>query len=175
MPANTKSDAKDRIDFLWKVHGYTNDYIRFADSKAAFVVAIVGGLISICLSSHLYDHLRQSSFRDWPVRSWIGIIALAFLLCSFSSALLAIRPRLQTNEKKGMIFWVSVTRHKNDLVYAASANQLTSEELETNVSRHIYALAAICTRKYYWVNLSMIVGTLGGLMAGIAIFIAHTN
>ena len=44
------ADEQDQNEFFWKVHSYTNEYIRFADTKAELVIgwtlALVGALRS---------------------------------------------------------------------------------------------------------------------------------
>jgi hypothetical protein len=165
--------GKDRLDFLWKIHGYTNDYIRFADTKAGFAAGTVAAVIGALVASHPFDTLSQMSFEHLPYRVWWSAVALAILLVSFISALLAIRPRLKSTVPKGFIFWTSVVEHESDLAYASECKRLTSDEMELNVSRHIYALAAISKRKYFWTNLSILSGAMGGLLAGAIILVIH--
>ena len=66
----------DLQDFLWKTHSYMNDYIRFADTKAAVVIALstalLGGLIAA--EAHHGCSLRLLNFVEpaWK-ESWLGI------------------------------------------------------------------------------------------------------
>jgi uncharacterized membrane protein YeaQ/YmgE (transglycosylase-associated protein family) len=169
----SEATAKDRLDFLWKIHGYTNDYIRFADSKAGVVSAIIIALIGGVIASRSFDSLAQVSLEHWPIRVWWGAVALVVLLLSFACTILAIRPRLHSTVPKGFIFWTSVIEHGSDLNYAEECRKLTAHEMELNVSRHIFALAVICKRKYFWTNLAIIMGVVGGLMAGSLILVIH--
>jgi hypothetical protein len=170
-PATTapSDNGKDRLDFLWKVHGYTNDYIRFADSKAAFVAATVIVLIGALVASRVFDSFGGTL----PARIWWAFGALALLLLSFLFALWAIKPRLHSTTPKGYIYWGSVIEHKEDLVYAMECGKLTSADLEMNVSRHIYTLAGICHHKYFWTNLAMLTGSAGGILAGSVVLVTH--
>ena len=163
----------NRIDFLWKVHSYTNDYIRFADSKAAFVATAVTGLIAALVASHVFDALNRLPFGAWPFRSWIGFGALCLLVLSFAFALVAIRPRLHSVVGKGFIYWRSIEKHGNDMKFASSVMSLIPDAIELNVSRHLFELARICSRKYFWTNLAMIIGVVGGALAGDAILLSH--
>ena len=63
------------LDFLWNVHSYTNEYIRFADAKAAFVVTIAAALVgpssaprsSMLSNPPLYTcGPSQLGWRYWP-------------------------------------------------------------------------------------------------------------
>lgn len=172
-PARQNEEDGVRVDFLWKVHSYTNDYIRFADSKAGFVAASVVTLIGTLVAAHAFDHVGWIAPSSWPVHTWIGFLALGLLVVSFLCALLAIRPRLHSTVPKGFIFWTSVAEHANDLAYAEECSKLTAHEIELNVSRHVYTLAGICKRKYFWTNLAMLIGSAGGALAGGVLLTAH--
>jgi hypothetical protein len=166
-------NGKDRLDFLWKIHGYINDYIRFADNKAAFVTASVVVLIGAVVSSGVFDGLGQIPRENWPIHVWCSVGALAFLLLAFLFALWGIKPRLHSTIPKGFIYWGSVLEHKKDTAYATECHTLTADELELNVSRHIFVLAGICNRKYFWVHLAMWTGAIGGMLAGSVLLAAH--
>ncbi|MGA2538798.1 MAG: Pycsar system effector family protein [Terracidiphilus sp.] len=166
---------KDRIDFLWNVHGYTNDYIRFADSKAAFVATAVTGLIAALVASHVFDALNRLPISAWPARSWLGFSALLLLVVALVFAVVAIRPRLHSSVPKGLIYWKSVVRHGNDTTFAAHIKTITPSAVEVNLSRHVFELARICSRKYFWANLSLLIGLAGGIEAGAAILLSHLN
>jgi hypothetical protein len=165
--------SKERLDFLWKVHGYTNDYIRFADTKAGFAAGTVLAVMGALVASHPFDSLSQTPFTQLHYRVWFSASALAILVFSFICALLAIRPRLKLTVPKGFIFWASVVEHGSDMAYAGECKKLSVDEMDLNVSRHIYALATISTRKYFWTNLSILTGAAGGLLAGATILVIH--
>lgn len=167
------ADTKNRLEFLWRIHAYTNDYIRFADTKAGFAAGTVLAVMGALVASHPFDSLSQSSLTQLHYHVWFSGLALAFLVCSFVCALLAIRPRLKSTVPKGFIFWTSVVEHGSDLQYADKCKKLSADEMEENVSRHIFALSAICKRKYYWTNLSILMGAAGGLLAGAVILTIH--
>jgi hypothetical protein len=165
--------AKNRLDFLWKIHGYTNDYIRFADTKAGFAAGAVLAVMGALVASHPFDALSGIPFTRLHYRVWFSAFALTMLVFSFVCALLAIRPRLKSTVPKGFIFWASVIEHESDMAYAGGCKKLSIDDMELNVSRHIYALATISTRKYFWTNLSIITGSLGGLLGGSIILVIH--
>ncbi len=165
--------AKDRLDFLWKIHGYTNDYIKFADTKAGFVAGTVLVVIGALVASHPFDSLSGIPLAQLHYRVGFGALALVILVFSFICALLAIRPRLRSTVPRGFIYWASVIEHGSDLAYADACKKLSADQMELNVSRHVYALAAICTRKYFWTNLSILTGSVGGLLAGAIVLVSH--
>jgi hypothetical protein len=56
-PPDKNADATAK--FLWDVHKYTNDYIRFADTKAAFVAAASTALIGTLVGSNVLDSCHR--------------------------------------------------------------------------------------------------------------------
>jgi hypothetical protein len=59
--AGETDDANSLEDFLWQVHEYTNEYIRFADTKAAFIVAASTALIGTSISSLILDSFLRKA------------------------------------------------------------------------------------------------------------------
>jgi hypothetical protein len=87
-------------EFVWKVHSYTNDYIRFADAKAGAMITWCAGLIAL-----LFTIKAQNRFMDTgPTFTGIdfeatalGFLAVsAFILLAFSVlfGFLTVLPRL---------------------------------------------------------------------------------
>ena len=102
----------DLQDFLWKTHSYMNDYIRFADTKAAIVIALstalLGGLITA--EAHHWCSPRLLNFVEpaWK-ESWLGIgalLSILFLVLAFSCAIFAMTPRLWSVQITGL--WQSI-------------------------------------------------------------------
>jgi hypothetical protein len=164
---------KIRLEFLWKVHGYTNDYIRFADTKAGFVAGIVSAIIGALVASHPFDSLAGMPLGQQHYRVWFSFLALLVLVFSFTCAVLSIKPRLKAGSVRGVIYWGSVIQHRSDLAYANECRKLGSDEMESNVSLHIYSLAVISSRKYFWTNLSILAGAFGALLSGVIILSIH--
>lgn len=88
------------LEFLWKVHGYTNEYIRFADPKAAFAVAVAAGLLAALFNAkcHAFCSPSKLSLADatWDATR-LGAVSTMALSCLLGSTFLlswAITPRL---------------------------------------------------------------------------------
>jgi hypothetical protein len=87
-------------EFAWKVHGYTNEYIRFADAKAGAIITWCAGLIAL-----LFTIKAQTKFLppqitvadiDWKATGLAAaaITAFLFLTLSVTFGFLTILPRL---------------------------------------------------------------------------------
>ena len=108
----TAMDESTKQDFLWHVHGYINDYIRFGDTKAAFAGTVASGLLAALYGSQFRIQILQVPYREWPVASWLAVAAAVFLGFSSVLALWTVRPRLRSSQSKGFIFWGSIAAHR---------------------------------------------------------------
>jgi hypothetical protein len=170
--AKEKSVEADSTDkFLWDVHKYTNDYIRFADTKAAFVAAASTALIGALVGSSALD----SCFRAMPATwlQWVAIAGLLLLAVSLILSALAIRPRLWNHTSVGYIFWESIKGHKTARAFSQAISELSASGRTAATSDHLFVLASVATRKYGYVKWAIHAGIAGGLLAGIVLFARH--
>ena len=159
--------------FLWEVHHYINEYIRFADTKAAFVAATSTALAGALVSSSVLD----SSFRKlpslWSGLQWTAAVGLLLLSVSLLLSVAAVRPRLWNKTYIGYIFWDSIPGHGTAELFSAAIRKLPVSQRTTALSDHLFALATVAKRKYAYVKLAVHVGLLGGVLAGSVLFLQH--
>jgi hypothetical protein len=167
------SPPEDNEEFLWEIHKYTNEYIRFADAKGAFVAAASTALIGSLVASSLFDSLFKKNPCRWGVVQWIGVAGLLLLTLSLIFAVLVIRPRLWNQESAGYIFWESIAGHKTPTAYSEATKKLAASERSTAISTHLFTLASVAKRKYRYVNLAVISAMVGGMLTGVVLFIQH--
>lgn len=139
--------------FIDGVHQYVREFIALADQKAAFLF-----VASSTMLVYLYS---QNVLELWwiPVGQWrfVSYIAFAATVSLFGGALCAVAvvwPRLK-GAKEGFIFWKAIIRHPSRDDYVAKLLRLSDEALVENKAGHLYEIAAVCNRKYRWVNLSI--------------------
>jgi pycsar effector protein len=173
MIPNEGQSAEPPLDFLWKAHSYTNEYIRFADAKAAFLVTIAAALAGALISSKVFDGLRLVSVADWPAAAWIAVFSILCLGSSVVCATWTVRPRLWGKDQKDVIFWGGIVRYDSADTFCAEVERLSEVEQAHAVGRHLYVLARICKRKYDWSNAAILFGTAGGLSAALAVLWIH--
>jgi hypothetical protein len=170
--AKEKSAEADSTDkFLWDVHKYTNDYIRFADTKAAFVAAASTGLIGALVGSSALDSCFVVVPATWL--EWCGLAGLLLLATALVLSVLAIRPRLWNHTSVGYIFWESIQGHKTAQAFSQAIGELPGSGLTRATSDHLFMLASVATRKYGYVKWAIHAGIAGGLLAGIVLFARH--
>ncbi len=174
MPEATTGAASepDRIracqDFVWKTHEYINNYIRFADTKAAFTFAwatsLLGGLyLSKAHQLFIPSGLDLCDFFRIPT---LAVVAFVLLALSALIAAWSIIPRLPTKQLAGFIFWESILVHANGNLYTSSLLRLTDAELLEHMAVQLYTLAEVARAKYRPVRISMWLAFLGSISAG---------
>jgi hypothetical protein len=191
--ADGSPDQKEQIDFLWKVHSYTNDYIRFADQKAGLLLAVQSGLVAALYSAKLHLacsvsklNYDQATAKD-TLLGFVALLAFAGLLVGIACALFAIVPRLWVQFRpslvarlrnklvgdlpKGPIFWKQVLLTGSSEEYVQYVEGLSPTERVRQVGHHIHALAGVANAKFDWINLSVAAGALGAFLALIGLFV----
>jgi hypothetical protein len=158
-------DLTEKREFLWKVHGYVNDYIRFADAKAGFCVGLTSALIGVLYSTRCHELFLKIPFQQWNFWSYLSLSAFISLASSVGLAIHVVRPRLRRHSKRGFVFWEAISQFEDAERYDDAYDTQTRHEMTMNLSHHVYALAKICDCKYRWVLAAMLTGAAGGLLA----------
>lgn len=165
-------------EFIWKVHGYTNEHIRFADTKAGAVITASGGILGVLLAAKVHHHFMDATFSV-PFDGKQTFLALAslgaFVLlgAALGFAFWAVKPRLWSKKgsrihPKGVLYWENVTRHTVE-EYVKEVQALSEGDLVRIPSEHVHVLAGIASEKYFWVNLSVMLGAAGGTLAALVV------
>lgn len=189
-----------RVDFLWKTHSYTNDYIRFADPKAAILIAIASGLIAALFTAkcHLLCAPGRLSWAEATAKAtFLGAASLlAFCLLGLSVIFgsWAVAPRLwrtfvrgvvqrllrrlatavqpQAKPQAGLIFWGDILLHHDENAYWQAVSALAPSQMSEAIAKHVYVLAGIADAKYTWVKWATICGYAGAVFACIVLLLA---
>jgi hypothetical protein len=103
-------EAMPAAEFVWKVHGYTNEYIRFADAKAGAIITWCAGLIALLFTIKAQSRFLppQITFTDidWKATGLgaAAIVAFLFLTLSVTFGFLTILPRLWVGDAQSEPF-----------------------------------------------------------------------
>jgi hypothetical protein len=156
----------NRTEYAWKVHSYINDYIRFADTKAAVIILFSSGLVA-----GLFRAGVHRKFVGCPATGLCGlggVACAAFFLLTLAVILSAwaIRPRLRTTQKTGFIFWDSIRNHGPVGTFIQEFDSKTDGQLRDHILHHVRDLSNVCHSKYFWVARSLWVAVIGALLAG---------
>lgn len=149
-----------RNDYLWRVHGYLNEYIRFGDAKAGFIGAFASGLLAFLYSSELHSQVFGVPVRDWSIQAWLALFSFTALAVSAVLTLLTVRPRLRSSQSSGFVFWGNIAAHKDLSNFRKGFNNQTQETLNDELLQHLFDLSKhVCIPKYR--NISLSVAALG--------------
>jgi hypothetical protein len=86
----------------------------------------------------------------------------------------SINPRLNTTQPSGYIFWQSILGHGTRNDFVAAVAEMTPEEAQTHVAQHLYDLSGICVKKYWWINLAIILASAGTIWSGVTYLLRST-
>ncbi len=162
-----------QLDFAWKTHEYINNYIRFADTKAALIIAWSSAILGTLYVGRLHEAVMQSHFTFKGI-SWATTLAtLAFPLLgvSFLAAAWSIIPRLPTKQLSGLVFWESILVHASGDLYANELGRNDTNQLTRHLCLQIHTVAAVARKKYLCITLSMWIALSGTILGILSILI----
>jgi hypothetical protein len=165
--------ANGTEDFLWEVHKYTNEYIRFADTKAAFIAGVSTALIGSLVASSLFNSCLRTTPWSWSKLQWTAAVGLSLLAISVGCSIAVIRPRLWNKVSVGYIFWGSIAGHVTAPNFTRAVQKLNQTERSCAISDHLFVLASIAKRKYGYVDRGLYFGIGGGTLTAIVLFMRH--
>lgn len=161
-------DTKDVVEYLWNVHGYTNAYIRFGDSKAGLVIVFDASVIAALYSADLHDLVLGVEYSQWTWANRVAAAAFTLLLAGILIAARTVCPRLWNRQNQGFVFWESILGHKNEMAFW-SALLAGASQLPEHLAHHLYILAKVATHKFRWVAASMLASIFGSIAAVVAL------
>lgn len=155
------SDA--HCQFAYFLHLYIRDFIKFADQKAAFVLAVTSAILTFLVKQgaqkSLLAPLGNRGFSDWS-----AFFACLFVGLGAFMALLAVLPRLR-GKPHGIVYWGAFLSLGDASAYKAALQPLDENHLVSAVLEHCYELAEITDRKYELLKWAAWLGALGAVAA----------
>lgn len=158
--------AQGHLEFLWHSHAYVNEYIRFADAKAAFIVTLASGALAAFWSVGVLD-IRLASPSQWGLVASLGGLASALLILSICLAGWAVKGRTPTVTGSG-ISWVEIARGSADEL-ASLIESSSDVDLSKRLAAHVFELSSVCQQKYQVVECALWAVFSGGFLGLLAI------
>lgn len=165
---NVKGDDESVAAFAAHVHGYVNNYITFADQKAAFVFAAATALLSY-LNSQGGTVAWLKPPIAWSLLDTLACISSMGLLTAVICSLATILPRFHAT-RTGIVYWKSIAALSGPEEYLQRVPRQDRRALDDALLEHIFDLSRICCRKYRPLNVGILAGSVG-LAAGV-LFVA---
>lgn len=155
------------VENAWRLLGYVNGWLRFADAKAAAILSansLLGALISA-----LYSIRPGLGHRAWRVT--LLSLALAAVATSGTYALRALRPHTQARSADSIVHFGYVAQRYGAAsdAFVRSCMALVSEEerLIRDLCRQIWVNSILASQKYERVSRA-----LTALVIGLALTLA---
>ena len=175
-PATDSTPTAADREFLWHVHEYINEYVRFGDAKAGFAGAVASGLLAGLYSSTVRTEVLHLPFYVWSCATWLGVLASAFLALSVLLALWIVRPRLGSTQPKGFIFWGSIAAYSDVSSLKESFRSQSTQTLDEHLLHHIFDLSTkVCVPKYRYISLCILALGIGGVLAAGSLVLQGTG
>lgn len=165
-PAPTELDEAAKQAFLWHVHDYLGEYARFADTKAAFAGALAGALLGALYSANLFTALLLTSYRQWPLATWLALFAGIVLVGTIVLTIATVYPRLRATPGQGFVFWRNIAAFKSNDTLRTSFDSQSARTLNEHLLNQNFAVAKyVCTPKYSKVSYGLILLGIGAILA----------
>lgn len=167
--ASVPAELKAQSEYLWNTHKYKNDYIRFADTKAAFTVAFCSALLAAMYKDGLHQVFLATAPKVWSPTAWIAVGSFLSLAIAIGCGVWTIRPRLSSRQPKGLIYWGGIAEHGSPEMFWNSLRTQSQDQLTEHLAHHVFRLSELAKQKYFWVSVSMTAGAAGGGLAVLAL------
>jgi hypothetical protein len=145
--------------FAESVHKYLREHIQIADTKAAFMSTAAAALVAF-LYGQGAPKLFLKSPLQWTWGGGLAFLSTLLLAAAIGAALGVVVPR-RKGSRSGLIFWEAVADQPDEVTYAKAVLSRDAGDLVREKLCHCYALARICRRKYFYLDLAVRVGAAG--------------
>ena len=188
-PASSQQQARaaqlgtPQTEYFWKVHSYTNEYIRFADTKAAAVIAWAAALIGALFSLKAHQRFMQGmTFSNVNLGATLlgaaSLAAFLFLCLAAAAAFGCVKPRLRSKfsgkgHDKGYLYLGQVREHTDAAEFKEGLARQTPEQLAAHCADHVYMLADIARWKYGFVDWAILLAIPGSVLAAVVALFAQ--
>lgn len=182
VSGGTEKDAKpdetnpaNLLPYAQGVHQYVNEYIRFADTKAAFLFAFVSGVIGFLFSKEMFIDINICRLFNLDLFVWLAFLGTLGLVVAGIFSFLVIKPQLFPRKQNGLIFWETVANYLNAKTYTAEVLALTDDGIVAQLIDHTYQLSLVARNKYRWLAWGIWSAGLATLLWSLALIIGSAD
>jgi hypothetical protein len=148
---NTDSDhSASQVDFAWRVHAATQDWIKNVDQKASITLAVVvgiGGFAAAQVFAANGSLHALAGHRVWIIRAMglsFAIAGLAALLAVFPSMK---RKRAREHAQDGLIYFGHL-RHRSSASIRDALNDLDNNDVLGQLASQLEQTSRIAWNKH---------------------------
>ena len=158
-------------EHAWKALQQVNEWIRFADAKAAAVLAasgILGGLVAKSAPTSI-------NFSSQPLVALLTVSALAFVGGAVALSLCVFAPALNTGEPRSLLYFDHVARQYSQSPRRFSEHLATLLSHESDytkqVAQQVWANSVIARKKFRRVALAVYALGIAMACSGLALVV----
>ena len=142
----TPPDLEKAIDQLWNTYKVIHELIRFADTKAAALLAVNGVIITTALKA--LDGKGDFFFQHTPLVV-LSVIAGGFLIVSAWHCLRCIRPNVLSATERSLIFFEGMRPYDTSQAFVDAVREAsTAERRFDEIGHQVWSVAAVARLKY---------------------------
>lgn len=165
VASSSEATAKAKSEFAWNVHKYTDDYIRFADTKAGLVLTYSSALIGALYASRLHLRFTMTAPALWEFGDWLALLAYVLLFLGAGLAFLVVVPKLWGKGSPGLLFWDDILAHHSPEDLCGKFSTESETTLEEQLLCHQFVLSKVCSTKYWQLSAAMWLSGIGAAIA----------
>jgi hypothetical protein len=164
------SENKNKVQWQFSIetHKYVREFINGADNKSQHYIAFASAFL-VWVNSRESLNFWSIPAKEWRFLDLLNIISIVGMTICILLALWALLPRLN-GSKKGIIFFDSIAEHEISNDYLADVLKKSEQELVIEELKHVFELSRICSKKFFYLKLSVWSGSIG-LTSGIILLL----
>lgn len=162
----------NRTDYSRLEITYLTDNIKFADSKAAFLIGMDGLLLRAAV-----DYFKSAGIKFESLLESLTLYERFFLIFGSASLIVGIMlsiavvfPRRSSGLTRGFIFWESIARYPSADEYTKDLMNVTEDELDRKMAEQHYYVSITATKKYKMLRRAFWASSIGALCITITAF-----
>ncbi|MEI6503616.1 MAG: Pycsar system effector family protein, partial [Armatimonadota bacterium] len=161
---------EERLLFLRHTYDGVDEQIRFANSKASYILATVGCVFVGCGAALLGPEIKSE------IAKVVLMVGLVLTSLSGAAACVTVFPMMRRRQKnapgRSLMFFgaISVMTPRE---YADAVESLTEPQIYDEMCQAIHALSCLAKEKYHWIRIStsiLAVGLVFSFAAFVVIF-----
>lgn len=161
---DSSHDLGTLMQFALRGHTYVNDYIKFADQKAAFIVALCSGMLGLLYKSAAQAHFLKP-LSQWQFIDLMTFLGFAILSISIILSFLVIKPQKKPKKNSGLLFWGTVSEIDSANDYLKQVLKLSNQGIADELLDHNYRLSKVCSDKYWFLDWAVITCAIGVILS----------
>ncbi|MCB8980146.1 MAG: hypothetical protein H6657_22270 [Ardenticatenaceae bacterium] len=146
----------NKIEVMWRTYSSINDWIQSSNTKAEIVLGIHGIMITVFLTSNLFE-LQKYLLAHKVILGFV-ILMVATSAISIAYAFFCITPRLEVGAPQSLIYFSHISKnysHAPSYERAVRDNLSDQNQLLREISSQVWANAVVADRKFKYISLSI--------------------